>query len=272
MQSNYGGGYQQGGYGNEYGNDVQLSPGREMSGLNLQRKAGPTGTIFSGDLSAVGSANTAGDAQIFAPDETNILSEERRLIEKVFSIVDKDNSGTIDAQELEVMFKLFGVETHFLNAAIERVMANVSDAGNAGQISPEEFYKLLSAKFSKGDSEKEMEDVFDRMGAKHGLKSGSSSARAMEPEKELGIEELHKVAHMLGETQMTKPEIKDMIRCFKRLSNAVLKPEEAEAERKKNVKPPPCRSKVQEYTEKDEKDPQNVLNVKEFIAIMNLEL
>merc|ERR1712194_494885 len=97
---------------------------------------------------------------------SNILDEEKRLIEKVFSIVDKDNSGTIDAKELEDMFKLFGVETHFLNAAIERVMANVSDKGSAGQISPEEFYNLLSAKFSQGDSVKEMEDVFDRMGAK----------------------------------------------------------------------------------------------------------
>merc|ERR1719506_3614962 len=119
------------------------------------------------------------------------------------------------------MFQLFGVETNFLNSAIDRVMANLSE-GSGGMISPEEFYNLLSAKFSKGDSEKEMEDVFDRMGAKPGLKT--AKVKEQDPEKELGIEEMFKVAQMLGETQMTKPEIKDMIRCFKRLSKAALDP------------------------------------------------
>jgi len=245
-----------------------LSPGRDASGTNLTKKAGPSGAMFTGDLSAVGTPGAAADAQIFAPDKTNILSEERRLIEKVFSIVDKDNSGTIDAQELEAMFKLFGVETHFLTAAIERVMSNVSDKGT-GMISPEEFYNLLSAKFSKGDSEKEMEDVFDRMGAKPGLKT--AKVKEQDPEKEIGIEEMFKVAQMLGETQMTKPEIKDMIRCFKRLSKAALDPEGAEAEKKKRNKPPKLRPS-EHYTNEDEKDPGNILNLKEFIAIMNLEL
>lgn len=255
-------------YGSTPMNESMLSPGRDASGTNLTKKGGPSGAMFTGDLSQVGAPGAAADAQIFAPDKTNILNEEKRLIDKVFSIVDKDNSGTIDAQELEGMFKLFGVETHFLNAAIERVMQNVSDKGS-GMISPEEFYNLLSAKFSKGDSEKEMEDVFDRMGAKPGLKTAKHDSQ--EPEKELGIEEMFKVAQMLGETQMTKPEIKDMIRCFKRLSKAALDPEAAEAEKKKRTKPPKLRPS-EHYIAEDEKDPGNILNLKEFIAIMNLEL
>jgi len=234
----------------------------------LSKKAGPSGAVFTGDLSQVGAPGAAADAQIFAPDKTNILNEERRLIEKVFSIVDKDNSGTIDAKELEDMFTLFGVETLFLNAAIERVMANVADKGSAGMISPEEFYNLLSAKFSKGDSEKEMEDVFDRMGAKPGLKTAKVQ---QDPEKELGIEELYKVSQMLGETRMTKPEIKDMIACFKRLSKNVMDPKGAEEDMKKRNKPPKLRPS-EHYMPEDEKDPQNILNLKEFIAIMNMEL
>lgn len=246
-----------------------LSPGREYSGQNMTRKAGPSGAAFMGDLSAVG-APTMNHApgQIFTENSTNILGEERRLIEKVFSIVDKDNSGTIDAKELEDMFKLFGVETHFLNAAIERVMANVSDKGNAGMISPEEFYNLLSAKFSKGDSEREMEDVFDRMGAKPGLKTSQSQ---QEVDKELGVEELYKVSQMLGETSMSKPEIKDMIVCFKRLSKNVLDPKAAEEDMKKRTKPPKLRPS-QHYTPEDEQNPDNIMNLKEFIAIMNMEL
>lgn len=222
-----------------------------------------------GDLSTVGAPTTAQTKnQIFTEGTTNILGEERRLIEKVFSIVDKDNSGTIDAKELEDMFKLFGVETHFLNAAIERVMANVADKGNTGMITPEEFYNLLSAKFSKGDSEREMEDVFDRMGAKPGLKT---SRGGEEPDKELGIEELYKVSQMLGETAMSKPEIKDMIACFKRLSKNVLDPKAAEEDMKKRSKPPKLRPS-EHYMAEDEKDPNNILNLKEFIAIMNMEL
>lgn len=250
---------------------TMLSPGRDASGTNLSKKAGPTGATFTGDLSQVGAPGGAGSEQIFAPDKADILSEERRLIEKVFSIVDKDSSGTIDSKELEEMFMLFGVETHFLNAAIERVMANVQDKGGegGGMISPEEFYKLLSAKFSKGDSEKEMEDVFDRMGAKPGLKT--AKVQTQEPEKELGIEEFFKVAQMLGESSMSKPEIKDMIKCFKRLAKQSLDPVGTEEDKKKRTKPPKLRPS-EHYTAEDEKDPSNILNLKEFIAIMNLEL
>merc|ERR1719375_2768868 len=196
--------------------DSMLSPGREVSGVNLGRKAGPTGAMFSGDLTQVGTPGMGDEA------------------------------------------------------AIERVMANVADKGSAGMITPEEFYKLLSAKFSKGDSEKEMEDVFDRMGAKPGLK-GAPAGATQEPEKELGIEELYKVAQMLGESSMTKPEIKDMIKCFKRLAKASLDPAGTEEDKKKRTKPPKVRAS-EHYTAEDEKDPMNVLNLREFIAIMNLEL
>ena len=49
-----------------------------------------------------------------------MLQEERRLIDKVFSIVDKDNSGQVDIEELKGMFRLFNVEASFLESAISR--------------------------------------------------------------------------------------------------------------------------------------------------------
>ena len=80
---------------------------------------------------------------------------------------------------------MFGVETHFLTSAINRIMSNV-DKDHDGMISPQEFYKLLSQKFEKGDPRKEIEDVFNRIDTKK--------------DKELDVEELHAVAHMLGES------------------------------------------------------------------------
>jgi len=247
-----------------------MSPGREQSGMNLSKRAAPTGAAFTADLSAVGGVGAGGAENIFGADKTNILDEERRLIDKVFSIVDKDNSGSIDAKELEEMFQLFGVETHFLKAAIERVMANV-DQDKDGQISPGEFHKLLSQKFMKGDSEKEMEDVFDRMGGKPA--AASNNPNSQDFTKVIGIDELHKVALMLGETSMAKVEVKDMIRCFKRLAaKAALVPVvQSPDDAKKRAKPPKLRTE-EHYAETDEKDPQNLMDLKEFIAIMNMDL
>lgn len=285
-------------------------------------KSGPAGAIFTADLSAIGGVGSSGTEKIFGSEKTDVLSEERRMIEKVFSIVDKDHSGSIDAHELEEMFKLFGIETSFLTAAISRVMEN-SDQDHDGQISPEEFYKLLSMKFTKGDSEKEMADVFERMGAAVlptnfdlprkakgrpfgvgtvvtfngvGAKKGSTgqvsgvqgdsvivefaggnteSCQAKDlkqaAQKELGVKELHKVAMMLGEPNIKYTEIRDMIRCFKRLSDNILNPPKEGDAKKKSAKTAKLRSD-ENYTEEDVANPDNRLNLTEFIAIMNMDL
>merc|ERR1712113_967138 len=114
------------------------------------------------------------------------------------SIVDKDNSGSVDMEELKEMFKLFGVDSAYLTSAITRIMANV-DKDFDGMISPQEFYQLLSQKFEKGDSMQEIKSVFVRMDKNH--------------DGQLDVEELHEVAQMLGEN-LSKKEIKDMIKIF----------------------------------------------------------
>merc|ERR1719247_1160661 len=167
-----------------------------LPGGPLHRR-GITGASFTTDFSVSSSERVQN--QLFSGTQTNILDEERRLIEKVFSIVDRDNSGTIDTKELEEMFRLFGIDTHFLSTAVNRIMANV-DKDHDGQISPQEFYKLLSQKFEKGDPRSEIENVFHRMDKKR--------------DNLLDVDELHEVATMLGET-MSKADIKDMIWNFK---------------------------------------------------------
>merc|ERR1712032_1653962 len=128
------------------------------------------------------------------------MGEEKRLIEKVFSIVDKDMSGYIDVQEMKDMFKFFGVDSHFLESAIQRIMAN-TDRNHDNNISADEFQALLSQKFSKDDSVEEMRTVFNQMNKAHDSK--------------LKVEELHDVAKSLGDN-MSKDEIKEMIKYFSR--------------------------------------------------------
>jgi len=137
----------------------------------------------------------------------NILAEEKRDIDKVFQLVDIDNSGKIDMQELREMFSLFGVNDHFLSGALTRMMKAV-DKDNDGQISPQEFYELLSQKFEKGDARHEIESVFNQMDKKK--------------DKQLDVDELHDVANMLGEN-LSKEEIKEMILTFNTDYQAQLK-------------------------------------------------
>jgi Ca2+-binding EF-hand superfamily protein len=162
-------------------------------------KKGVTGSSFTTNF---GEGQDRVQNALFSGTKTNILDEERRLIEKVFSIVDRDNSGTIDTKELEEMFRLFGIDTHFLSTAVNRIMANV-DKDHDGQISPQEFYKLLSQKFEKGDSRSEIENVFHRMDKKR--------------DNALDADELLEVAQMLGEN-MVKKDVEEMIVNFKMLA------------------------------------------------------
>jgi len=156
------------------------------------------GVAFKTDLSKIGSSGSG--SRLFGTQSTgqSILEEEKRLIEKVFAIVDRDNSGSVDVEELKEMFKLFGVDSHFLTGAITRIMSNV-DKDFDGMITPQEFYQLLSQKFEKGDPMSEIQSVFNRMDTNK--------------DKKLDVDELHEVSKMLGEN-ISKSEVKEMINKF----------------------------------------------------------
>mmetsp|Transcript_39144 Transcript_39144/g.110648 ORF Transcript_39144/g.110648 Transcript_39144/m.110648 type:complete len:204 (+) Transcript_39144:116-727(+) len=160
----------------------------------MDRKGAQHGVSFQTDLSQVGGSRSSK----LLSGGASVLDEERRLIEKVFSIIDQDNSGKIDMSELKAMFDLFNIDSHFLTNALQRVMSNV-DANHDGMIDPQEFYKMLSQTFEKGDSKADVKSVFDRMDKD---KNGR-----------LDVDELHEVAKTLGDT-MSKAEIKDMIKTF----------------------------------------------------------
>lgn len=138
-----------------------------------------------------------------------IVDEERRLINKVFAIVDKDNSGTIDTKELKDMFKLFGLDSRVFDQTIEKTMHKIGGGGN--NISADDFYSFLSQKFDKADVEGNKNDVkvvFNKMDGKgDGI---------------VDVEELHKVANDLGEN-IPKAEIKLMIEMFSQEHQAKVK-------------------------------------------------
>eukprot|EP00401_Gymnodinium_catenatum_P043400 CAMPEP_0117525560 /NCGR_PEP_ID=MMETSP0784-20121206/35832_1 /TAXON_ID=39447 /ORGANISM="" /LENGTH=225 /DNA_ID=CAMNT_0005321759 /DNA_START=81 /DNA_END=759 /DNA_ORIENTATION=- len=159
--------------------------------------SGSGSKTFATDLSKLG---TSGSSRIFTGGVGGggVLDEERRVIEKVFGIVDKDNSGFIDTNELQEMFKLFGVDSPLLTNTISRIMQNV-DRNNDSRISADDFYALLSQKFEKGDPRREIDSVFRKMDRKSDGK--------------LDLDELSEVATQLGD-DVSKPEIKEMIKLF----------------------------------------------------------
>merc|ERR1712060_477541 len=126
-------------------------------------------------------------------------------------------------EELKEMFKLFGVDTHFLTSAITRIMSNV-DKDFDGMISPQEFYQLLSQKFEKGDPMSEIKSVFNRMDKnKDGL---------------LDVDELHEVSQMLGES-VPKTEVKSMIQFFHSKYQADLQAYNQAKKKSPSLEPPP---------------------------------
>lgn len=222
-----------------------------------QTKKGYGGVSFKTNLGSSGPGGS--ESRIFSSQGPNVIDEERRLIDKVFSIVDKDNSGTIDIEELKEMFQIFGVDTHYLTTAIQRILTNV-DRDHDGTISPQEFYQLLSQKFEKKDVEdqvkcEEVRNVFKKM-----------SDGQMNPQGQpvLTAESLMKVAQVLGE-DIPKSELHDMIKEFNQDYQAQLK------ENKKN------RSKVknkagQVQAAPKDPDPPTFMTMEDFLAAMREDL
>mmetsp|Transcript_23392 Transcript_23392/g.53984 ORF Transcript_23392/g.53984 Transcript_23392/m.53984 type:complete len:212 (+) Transcript_23392:81-716(+) len=126
----------------------------------------------------------------------DVLTEERELIQQIFNIVDKDNSGNVDAPELLKMFEMFGENTGVLKDALDRIMGKF-DGDMDGQISPAEFYFLLSQRFKPDSPDAEIEKVFAQIC----------------PSGELSAKDLFDVGKKLGE-DIPMTECADMVKTF----------------------------------------------------------
>lgn len=212
-----------------------------------------SGPTFTTNFASGGGTS---ESRIFSAGGVNVVNEERRLIDKVFGIVDKDNSGAIDIEELKQMFNIFGVDTNYLTTAIQRIMTNV-DRDHDGTISPNEFYQLLSQKFEAKDVREkpdEVQQVFRKMSENN--QNGQLTA-----------ESLHKVAQMLGE-DMPKGEIYEMIKMFNReyqtkvtAANAKAQKDAQAATQSGGKAPPP-----------EDIPLPNAISYEDFIEVMKKEL
>mmetsp|Transcript_40368 Transcript_40368/g.73039 ORF Transcript_40368/g.73039 Transcript_40368/m.73039 type:complete len:212 (+) Transcript_40368:79-714(+) len=150
-------------------------------------------TLGGGPGATRGSMDRSG---IPGTQKIDVLTEERELIQQIFNIVDKDNSGNVDTAELFKMFEMFGENTSHLKDALDRIMGKF-DGDMDGQISPSEFYSLLSQRFRPDSSEAEIDKVYGSMCA-----SGELTAR-----------DLFEVGKKLGE-DIPLTECQDMIKTF----------------------------------------------------------
>jgi len=193
---------------------VSMVPPTSMSEQQRQH-----GVSFRTDLSKVGELRPGG-SRLFGGATLNQVDEERRLIDKVFGLCDRDRSGSIDIKELEELLKLCNVNGEFVTTAIDRIMAT-ADKDFDNLVQPQEFYDFVSQKFEPGDAWKDIKQVFDKMDEKRdGL---------------LDADELQKISVYMGD-DLDRAEVKDMFKVFSQeYQNAMQK---HAAARDPSLKPP----------------------------------
>lgn len=249
-------GYVMGGAGNmrnveNYELQSSLQPPGPGSKADQKAKAG---VAFSTNFADVGVRGA--ETRIFnssMPAGIAMVDEERRLIDRVFSIVDKDRSNSIEIAELQDMFKIFHQESDFLSAALKRIMGNVENARASGEdigestgapnsISPSEFYHILSRKFNPGDPKRDIENVFHKMDKNH--------------DGRLDWQEIYELSQVLGENEK-KEDIQDMVSLFSRSHQKALAAMAATREKKEDQKKP---------------DPPGFLTLDDFFEVMQVSL
>ncbi|KAK4941471.1 hypothetical protein LTR10_018615 [Elasticomyces elasticus] len=139
-------------------------------------------------------SSSRGPRSAMTPTTAKLSDEEISAYRDVFALFDKDESGTITAQELgDIMRSLGQTPT---DSELQD-MINEVDVDNSGAIDFDEFLKMMSTTVRAQDFAQETRaafDVFDKDG------SGTISA-----------DELRQVMKSLGEN-LTDAEIEEMIR------------------------------------------------------------
>merc|ERR1719316_1280539 len=118
-----------------------------------------------------------------------LLDEERAIIDKAFQILDKG--------ELEYVVKKLGFGDADATA-VERMLQNV-DTDDSGQITKDEFHKMMSRKLTKDDTDAEIATVW----------------RHFDPDNtgRVTVTNLRKVSQKLGEA-VSDLELQEMIDLF----------------------------------------------------------
>ncbi|KAL6656974.1 hypothetical protein ACP70R_004754 [Stipagrostis hirtigluma subsp. patula] len=86
-----------------------------------------------------------------------LTKQKRQEIKEAFDLFDTDNSGTIDAKELNVAMRALGFE--MTEEQITQMIADV-DKDGSGAIDYEEFEHMMTAKIGERDSKEELTKAF----------------------------------------------------------------------------------------------------------------
>ncbi|CAN6226117.1 unnamed protein product [Urochloa humidicola] len=86
-----------------------------------------------------------------------LTKQKRQEIKEAFDLFDTDNSGTIDAKELNVAMRALGFE--MTEEQINQMIADV-DKDGSGAIDYEEFEHMMTAKIGERDSKEELTKAF----------------------------------------------------------------------------------------------------------------
>ncbi|XP_060186793.1 caltractin-like isoform X1 [Lycium barbarum] len=122
-----------------------------------------------------------------------LTQQKRQEIREAFDLFDTDNSGTIDAKELNVAMRALGFEAS--EEEINRMIAEV-DKDGSGAIDFDEFVHMMNAKFGERDTKEELMKAFQIIDQD---KNGKIS-----------FADIQRIADELGE-RFTDREIQEMI-------------------------------------------------------------
>ena len=122
-----------------------------------------------------------------------LTEEQKTEIKKAFELFDKDNSKSIDVEELQYAMKALGI--HLKKDKVKEIMAELDEDGN-GTIEFDEFLQLMS----------------EQIGARNGLEELKKVFRTFDLDDtgKITVGNLVKVAKDLGET-LTEDEARGMI-------------------------------------------------------------
>ncbi|KAI5059068.1 hypothetical protein GOP47_0025387 [Adiantum capillus-veneris] len=85
--------------------------------------------------------------------------EQRQEIREIFDLFDVDNSGTIDAEELQQAMRSLGFESR--TEEIDQMIREI-DANDSGSIEFEEFLQMMTGKIGERASTEEISKLFDQ--------------------------------------------------------------------------------------------------------------
>jgi Ca2+-binding EF-hand superfamily protein len=128
-------------------------------------------------------------------EDRGISTEDVKQIKEAFDLFDSDRSGEVDTKELKEALTNIGLTTE--SSTLRNIMDSL-DKDRSGSVSFDEFFDLLATRANIGESEADLQKVFD-------LFTGSKSDY-------IDLETLRQIARELSDLNMTESEMKEMIK------------------------------------------------------------